>query len=123
MIQKNRLHDMRLRTLLAIATGLVSGLGAANAEDSRWISDSKTGCQMWDAQPLAGETISWIGACVNGFGEGHGTLIWYVGGSVFETDKADFIHGKLNGHGVLAFATGEFFDGQFHDHKPDGQGT
>ncbi len=78
---------------------------------------------MWDANPVLGEIISWNGPCVSGFGEGRGTLIWYIGGGAFETDNADFIHGKLNGHGVLNFSTGEHFDGQFRDHKPNGQGT
>jgi hypothetical protein len=114
---------MRIRMLLAIAAVLTSGIGAAQADDARWTRDPRTGCQMWDANPVPGETISWDGTCVNGFGEGHGTLTWYTGSDVLETDKADFIHGKLNGHGTLAFADGEYFDGRFRDHKPNGQGT
>ncbi len=39
---------------------------------------TKENCEVWDPMPVAGETASWSGACVGGFVEGQGKLLWKV---------------------------------------------
>ncbi len=114
---------MTVRLLALPFALLLATTGASEAQGSKWIADTHSGCQMWDPTPLADETIIWTGRCAGGYGEGHGTLSWFSRGVLIETDVADFAHGKLNGHGNLRFTRGGDFDGQFRDQKPNGPGT
>jgi hypothetical protein len=97
--------------------------GTSVAQASRWIADARSGCRLWSLTPAPEESIVWEGPCVGGYGQGHGTLKWYVSGALFEIDDGDFVGGKLNGHATIAFVDGERFDGEFHDHLPNGRGT
>jgi hypothetical protein len=106
----------------AIFVVVLASTAYAQETTSRWAADP-SGCQFWDPSPLPNETLRWSGRCVGGFAEGHGTLSWYSRGALAETDVADFVHGKLNGHGVLRFSSGQSFDGQFRDQRPNGFGT
>jgi hypothetical protein len=105
-----------------ILLAVPASISYAQQTTSRWIADP-SGCQFWDPSPLPDETVRWSGRCVGGYAEGHGTLSWYSRGVLYETDVADFSHGKLNGHGALRFTTGQSFDGQFRDQAPNGFGT
>lgn len=113
---------MRTIAIAFMLTLLTTTASHAQPVSSRWIADS-SGCQFWDPSPMAEETVRWSGRCVGGYAEGHGTLTWYTRGSLYETDVADFAHGMLNGHGVLSFVSGQKFDGQFRDQRPNGFGT
>jgi hypothetical protein len=115
---------MSLPSAFALAF-FVAVAPAAQAQEfgSKWIADAHSGCRMWDPTPLPDEIIRWSGRCVGGYGEERGTLEWYSRGVLFETDVADFVRGKLNGHGNLRFTEGGEFDGQFRDQKPNGPGT
>lgn len=115
---------MTIRPALA-AFLLIALTGGAHAQvpPSKWIADAHSGCLMWDPTPLPNETITWSGHCAGGYGEGRGTLSWYSRGVLIETDVAEFVRGKLNGHGNLHFTGGGDFDGQFRDQKPNGPGT
>lgn len=111
--------------LAALCALFVATIPCAYAQDARWIADSRTGCRVWDLSPRDGETIVWDGSCVNGFGQGPGTLKWFErNGTLIETDTANFIHGKFNGHVIInEWWSGEHFEGEFRDHKPNGPGT
>ena len=113
------MNTIRLALILLAA---LASTAHAQETDSRWIADP-SGCQFWDPAPLPDETVRWSGRCAGGYAEGHGTLTWYSRGLLYETDVADFAHGKLNGHGSLRFTSGQSFDGQFRDQRPNGQGT
>lgn len=113
---------MTIRSAITFACFLAAGAVHAQEAGSKWIADAH-GCLMWDPTPLPSETIRWSGGCVGGYAEGRGTLTWYSRGALYETDVAEFAHGKLNGHGDLRFAAGGEFDGEFRDQKPNGPGT
>ncbi len=46
----------------------------------QYISDSKTGCKIWDAAYAADHSISWKGKCNDGLATGNGELNWFVQG-------------------------------------------
>jgi len=115
---------MRMTTFALALMFLTTLAPAVQAQgySGRWIADA-SGCKFWDPAPMADESVRWSGRCTDGYAEGHGTLTWYEKGALYETDIADFVHGMLNGHGVLAFASGQKFDGEFRDQMPNGFGT
>jgi len=115
---------MRTTTLALALTFLATLASPSHAQSyfGRWIADAQ-GCKFWDPAPMAGETVHWSGRCEGGYAQGHGTLTWYAKGLLYETDVADFAHGRLNGHGVLSFTSGQKFDGEFRDQMPNGFGT
>lgn len=102
------------------------GFAAETAWDERkggWIADA-SGCRFWNYIPRSGDTITWSGACMNGYGSGYGTLRWSTrGGSEYEVDEGPFRNGKLDGHAVVAFHSGRRFDGVFWDGRPNGPGV
>ena len=110
------------RSLLSLPVLLIL-TATSQAQESRWIADAHTGCRMWSLTPAPNESIAWEGACVGGYGQGHGVLKWYLGGALYETDEGNFTGGKLNGHATIAFIDGERFDGEFRGHLPNGRGT
>jgi hypothetical protein len=112
----------RFGAIIALALCAAS---AAHAQEtpSRWIVDARSGCRLWSLAPSLDERIEWSGACVGGYGQGHGTLKWYVGGAFVEADDGMFVKGMLNGQATLTFADGERFHGEFRGHLPNGRGT
>src|SRR5262245_60868728 len=87
-----------------------------------WLTDQRTTCRVWDPNPKPKESITWSGACQNGLAEGQGTLEWFEDGKSTEIDQGDFQDGKMSGHNVLTFATGERFEGEFRDSERNGYG-
>ncbi|WP_419731022.1 hypothetical protein [Lichenicola sp.] len=71
------------------------------------------GCQIWDSRPVAGESASWSGACVGGFGEGQGETVWKLPSQPV-----------ANGRGVIADASGlrldQILDGEMHHGRYQG---
>jgi hypothetical protein len=112
----------RIGAALVLALAVAS---AAHAQEttSRWIVDARSGCRLWSLAPSPDERIEWSGACVGGYGQGRGTLKWYVREAFVEADDGVFVNGMLNGHATLTFADGERFDGEFSGHLPNGRGT
>ena len=88
-----------------------------------WIADIRTGCQAWNAAPVPNETISWTGACPNGFTQGHGVLQWFLNGKPNGRYEGEFRDGKRNGRGVITFASGARYEGEFRDDKFNGRGV
>ena len=118
--RRKRLSRFGAVTVLAFCAA-----SAAHAQDiiSRWIVDARSGCRLWNLSPDSDERIEWHGACVGGYGQGHGLLKWYVNGALYEIDDGEFVHGMMNGHVTMTFADGTHFDGAFRDHLPNGPGT
>ena len=45
--------------------------------DSCWIEVShRPGCYVWNPNPQPNETVTWTGACADGFAQGSGTATW-----------------------------------------------
>jgi hypothetical protein len=123
---------MTLRWALAVLLVLASGAVAVGQQQgqqpgqqlpSDWITDSQGGCRTWNAAPRVGESVTWEGACVDGYVEGKGVLRWFLNGVVTEIDAGEFRKGKLEGHAEMTNGPTFRFEGEFHDHLPNGQGT
>ena len=99
-------------------------------------------CDVWDPMPVDGETASWSGACVGGFAEGKGKLIWKVPYPPLGDDEASYPelkvssvfqgqmqHGFEQGAGLeMRFypSTGKtmhIMNGNFKDSLAEGSGT
>src|SRR5882672_7783115 len=87
-----------------------------------WISDPKTGCKVWNANPKPNEAVSWSGACENGFAAGQGLLQWSLDGKPNGSAEGNFRNGKLNGKGTYTFANGNRYQGDFLDGNFHGKG-
>lgn len=68
--------------------------GFANADG--WIEDQH-GCKHWNAHPQPGESVSWSGACEDGFASGHGELQWFSNNEPASLIVGNLVKGKLEG--------------------------
>jgi hypothetical protein len=105
------------------ATLLLASLSMAWAASANWLADPKTGCRIWNAAPLPNESVTWSGGCLGGMATGIGVAQWREGGKQGQKYSGELIAGKANGHGVLTFANGDRFDGQWEEDALEGQGT
>ena len=140
----------------ALAAALLNcGLLNASAEDSaagqtaqasngQWLKDGA--CALFSAGAGPGDTVSWTGACVDGYAEGLGTATFTHDGQA-QSFTANFTHGVIpdghlitrwgtgwsydgdavgghfNGHGILTTDTSDRFEGQWADGKLSGFGV
>jgi len=109
-----------------------------------FIADPGTGCKIWDPHPLAGETASWSGDCVQGTAHGAGTVLWLRDSRPFEKDEGRWDQGRQSGRGTQDWRSGRYegelvagepsgqgvmmlqtsrYEGEFRNGKPNGQGT
>jgi hypothetical protein len=102
----------------AFATILTFLAQAAVAADSAWITDAN-GCKIWDERPTPNETVTWSGACVDGFAGGEGVLQWIVNGKPGSRHEGSFVGGKANGKGTT-YQMGGTVEGNFVDGRPLG---
>ena len=87
-----------------------------------WVTDDKSGCQVWDPNPQIDEAVVWSGACANSRAEGPGSAQWLKGKTVTETDKGEWRQGKQTGKGVQTWSTGSY-EGELSAGEPNGQGV
>jgi hypothetical protein len=84
---------------------------------------SVEGCKVWDSNPAPGETVSWSGACKDGFADGPGIRKWTLSGDrPGSTTEGTFTAGKLEGQGVAKYAGGKY-EGAFRADSPNGKGV
>jgi hypothetical protein len=99
------------------------GLGSAYSQTSgEFISDTKTGCKVFNSIPQPNEKIEYVGRCVDGYADGLGVLIWYKDGVFFAKDEGVWKKGKQIGLGTSTFANGDKYVGEFKGDY-NGQGT
>jgi hypothetical protein len=96
-------------------------LVVATADAGEWVTDAKSGCQVWDPNPQLEESVTWSGSCRDGHAEGPGIVQWLDGNKTFETDQGEWRDGRQAGKGVQSWPTGRY-EGQLADGEPNGQG-
>ena len=88
-----------------------------------WIVAENQPCQLYNPHPMAGETVTWSGGCVNGKASGEGRRVWRApsyGEDVYEGEYRD---GKVHGHGTRTSPSGDRYEGEYRDGKAHGWGT
>jgi hypothetical protein len=97
----------------SIAATLALLTQAAVAADAAWITDAN-GCKVWDEKPTPNETVTWSGACLDGYASGEGVLQWIVNGKLGSRQEGRFAGGKANGKGTH-YVQGMVVEGDFVD--------
>lgn len=139
------------RAMLAaalLACGPMAALGADTdeqngAQDSQWLKAGD--CQLFNADAKAGDTVTWTGACTDGYASGLGTATFTHDGKT-QSFTATFargvipdggvvarwgdgwsyeggmVGGRFHGAGILTTDTKDRFEGQWVDGKMNGFG-
>ena len=81
-----------------------------------WIVAKNQPCQVYNLRPVAGETVTWSGSCVDRKASGEGRLVWQgsYGTYVYEGWMRD---GKRHGWGAYTEAAGGRYEGDWRDGK------
>ena len=87
-----------------------------------WIVVENQPCQIWNPYPIAGETVTWTGGCVDGKVSGKGRTIWKNSNGT-STHEGERWQGKRYGWGIVVEADGDRFEGEFRNNRAHGQGT
>src|SRR6201992_2823009 len=98
----------------ALAAALLNcGLLSASAQDTsqgQWLKDGA--CSLFSADAHPGDTVSWPGACVDGYAEGLGTATFTHDGQT-QSFTANFQHGVIpDGHVITRWGEGWSYDGE-----------
>ncbi len=130
-----------------LACGLSPALAAQEVQQQeqtgQWLKDGD--CQLFNAEAKAGDTVSWTGACIDGYASGLGTATFTQDGKT-QSFTATFargmipdgnvvakwgdgwsyeggmVEGRFHGAGVLVTDTNDRFEGQWADGKMNGFG-
>src|SRR3954462_8225955 len=81
--------------LAAAFFSLIAPLAQAQLS-SDWVADSH-GCKVANPHPQPIESISWTGACKDGYAEGPGKVLWFSQGKANGMTSGTFKRGKLSG--------------------------
>ena len=87
-----------------------------------FVTDPENGCRVWNPHPEAGETVHWLGSCVDGLAQGKGKLEWSRNGVPSERDEGEWNLGRQTGQGIQQWSGGRY-DGQLFDGEPNGHGA
>lgn len=105
--------------LLAPAFGADEPQPAAQAQ---WLQD-KRGCKVANPTPKPKETVTWTGACADGYMQGKGVLQFSTDGKPGAKYEGTLAKGQITGRGALRTADGATYDGDWVDGKQDGYGV
>ena len=120
MNEKRRMRIQWLSTffcLVLLATCLTSAFAAGN-----WVAEHKSGCKLWDPEPVAGFHFSWTGGCKDGLLDGTGVLQWYdAAGKADDKYEGSYVKGYMQGKGIYTFAEGMRYEGDFVNNMRSGK--
>ncbi|MCD9015504.1 MORN repeat-containing protein [Parachryseolinea silvisoli] len=111
------------KLLFMVVFSLVS-IGKASAQekkDSVWIQ-TNDGCKVYNPSPAKNESITWTGACVNGYATGEGTLIWYKNGKRGQEYVGALKRGITHGYGKYTYEGGSSYEGHYVNGQEEGKG-
>lgn len=108
---------MSLKRIVAVAAFVLFATQAvAQLDDGPrpdWITVTNQVCKVWNPRPVPNESVTWSGACVDGFASGEGVLRWTVDGRLDATYEGRYANGKRNGRGVLILSDGRRIEGDW----------
>lgn len=83
-----------------------------------WLYDQNH-CKVW-SNNLTNVTVSWSGACKDGFADGPGKLTWVTNGSSTDTYQGDLKMGYRHGWGIYLFSDGASYEGDWVNSQRNG---
>ena len=94
----------------------------ATPAEVHWLQD-KRGCKFANPTPKSNESVTWSGACADGYMQGKGVLQFTSDGKPGARYEGTLTKGRLTGRGVLRSPDNSVYDGDWVDGKPDGYGS
>jgi len=116
-MKRSAFGDLLLAAWLAVSPAMAQSVASGT-----FVADPRNGCKVWNPHPVADETATWNGECVNGVAHGRGTLQWTRGGRITETDDGEWNEGRQFGRGKQNWGSGSY-QGDFVNGEPSGQGV
>jgi hypothetical protein len=90
--------------------GLTCVSTAQEQKQGQWLKDGA--CALFGADARPGDTVSWTGACVDGYAQGLGTATFTHDGQS-QSFTANFVHGMIpDGHVISRWGQGWSYDGE-----------
>jgi hypothetical protein len=83
-----------------------------------WITATNKPCKIWNPEPQPNESVTWSGACKDGFASGKGILRWTENGKRDVEFDGEYVNGKRNGSGVMITPDGHHTEGEWVDDEP-----
>ena len=105
-----RQEQERQRAREAARRKAAEGAAARRPIGPNWIVARNQPCQVYNPNPVAGETVTWSGSCADRKASGEGRLVWQgsYGTHVYEGWMRD---GKRHGWGTYTWANGNRYAG------------
>jgi hypothetical protein len=108
---------MKIHPLIVLL--LASGAIAQDAPSFSGPAD----CRIANQQPSAGDSVSWNGACKDGYAQGPGALQWQRGGKDSMRYEGNMIRGAPHGSGIALYEDTSRYEGEFKLGVWHGQGA
>jgi hypothetical protein len=87
-----------------------------------WLQD-KRGCKFANPTPKPNESVTWSGACADGYMQGKGVLKFTTDSKPGAIYEGTLSRGRLTGRGTLHTPDGAVYDGDWVDGKQEGYGA
>ena len=114
---------MNVARVLSLAVWLSLPLAAADARSDEGYITDKNGCKIANPSPKPSESVTWSGACKDGFADGDGIMQWYDQDKPGARYEGTLARGLLSGNGKLTLSDGTSYEGGWLDGKQHGNGT
>lgn len=95
--------------------------GNASAADEPVLTGPR-GCKVVNLDPHDEDSITWSGACQDGYATGEGKLVWFMAGTQTMSYEGKLLHGLPNGEGRLEYPDSSAYEGHLSDGKANGEG-
>lgn len=109
--------DWQLAVTATLDEELISRLERKHeATKPRWEVDRNKNCKVWNAFPLAQETMTYTGDCSEGIASGKGRIEWsyiFLTERVSDFYEGDLLNGRSHGQGTFSWANGDRYQGHF----------
>ena len=79
-------------------------------------------CKVINPKPQPRETITWSGACKDGYADGAGTLEWFTNGKLNQHIEGSLTRGVFTGEGYRRLKDGTEYEGSFLNGQLNGKG-
>jgi hypothetical protein len=122
MVRKRPMPKFASALFVALAGAALPILLPAAAQDRSsppgWITATNQPCKIWNPAPQSNESVTWSGACKDGFASGKGVLHWTENGKPDAVFDGEYANGKRNGTGVLTLPDGQRMEGVWSEDEP-----